>query len=235
MSAGAPVVWLALSEGLVARYDEALSEAGVATVALPVTRRIAPDVAALKDALRAREHDVVLLTSANGVAFVDAAWARGWPAVCVGERTARAAREAGFDVVLVGSQGAEAIGQRLVSEMPAIERVLFLRGREARDAAPRMLRAAGRVVDEVVAYALDPHPGTGALLAGAPDPDAVLVGSPRAADLLFAALEGPDPRLDGVPFLALGATTARHLASLGVRDVRTSDRPGPDGVLALLA
>ncbi len=223
-----------MSETIVARYEAALAERGHHPIPLRVTRLVAPDTKRLGQALRAREHDVVLLTSANGVAFVEPAWAAGWSAVAVGVLTANAAAAKGFDVVLVGHRGARAIAEQMLAEMPGVDRVLFLRGREALDTATRTLREAGRTVHEVVAYALDANPDTDRLVREAEDPEAVLVGSPRAADLLFHALTATGRRLDGVPFLALGATTARHLEELGADDVRTAARPGPDGVDALL-
>lgn len=237
MTETGPLIWLAMSEGLLSKYEAAFAERGARTVAVPVTRLVPPaNIEALRSALRAREHDAVLLTSANAVAFIDPKLARGWPAVCVGLHTGRAAKQAGFDVVMVGARGAQVIAEQVVTEAPAIERVLFLRGRHALDIATHQLRSAGRVVHEVVAYTLDAHPDVEQRVADAPDPDAIVVGSPRAGDILLQALGGSfAPRLAAATFLSLGATTARHLRELGAETVRQAERPGPEGVAALLS
>ncbi len=237
MTDAGPLVWTAVTERLARRYGRVLEQHGCRPVWIPVTRLEPPrDPKKLAAALRTREHDVVLLTSANATAYLDPALTEGWSAVCVGLHTARAAREAGFDVVLVGRAGARAIADQMLREAPAIERVLFLRGRHALDITTKRLRAAARTVHEVVAYALEPHPDLARHVAEAPRPDAVLVGSPRAGDLLLEALGGAfGDRLQGARFIAMGATTATHLEELGAADVRVSERPGPEGVAALVS
>lgn len=226
-------VWLALSESLVDRYAPALADIGWTVVPMPVSRVEAPaDPVRVRAALRAQEHDLVLLTSAHAMHEVDASAARGWSAVCVGAATARAAAEAGFDVVLAGTGTAAALAAQLITEAPGAERILWLRGRDARGDGAAQLRAAGRTVDEVEAYVMTPNDGLATSAAAAPAPEAVVVGSPRAADLLAAACGGtlPTARL-----VALGATTDAHLRALAAADVVMSETPGPEGVAALLA
>jgi uroporphyrinogen-III synthase len=57
--------------------------------------------------------DAAVMTSANAARLGGLAAFRGLPLYTVGERTAAAAREAGFETIVIGSGGAEAIAERL--------------------------------------------------------------------------------------------------------------------------
>jgi uroporphyrinogen-III synthase len=84
------------------------------------------------------------------------------------------------------------------------------------------LRAAGARVDEVEAYAMrarDPRAIAGDWMAAAPD--AVVVGSARAADLLAAAIGAEPLRAERV-VVAIGPATAAALARHDVRSVQPS-------------
>lgn len=117
---------------------------------------------------------------------------RGWPetAFCVGDRTARVAREAGFQALSAGGTASDLT--ELVRRQAGPGPLLWLRGREiARDIA-QDLRQQGREVVSLVVYAQDAAPPTdemSRLLLG-PGPLVVPVFSPRSARLLAAALPG---------------------------------------------
>ena len=123
-----PVVWVVASDRTTSRWTALIRARGLHAVPLSwgeVNPPKAPN--ALSAALRAKEHDVVLLTSAYGIRYVNPKDAQGWQAVCVGDRTATAARDCGFDVVSVGPSGAGALAKQIVAEAPGLERILFLR------------------------------------------------------------------------------------------------------------
>lgn len=237
MSASRCRTWLVMSQGLVSKYDAGLAGPETEIIPLPVSRLVGPrDPKRLLRALRAREHDLLLLTSANAVTFVEPKQVAGWTAACVGIHTALAAERVGIDVAFVGRAGARALSSRLIDEAPAAQRLLFLRGRHALGGGPDRLRAAGRVVDEVEAYVLERNPDINAAVLAAPDPEQLVVGSPRAADILKEVLgDRFAERLSGARIVTLGMTTASHLARLGVEGATPTRLPGPEGVRQILA
>jgi uroporphyrinogen-III synthase len=134
----------------------------------------------------------------------------------VGEATAMAARAAGFEVVLVGREGAAALVEALLARSPRPRRVLWLRGEEVVAHGAQRLSAAGVALEEVVTYAARPLAGFAEEVRAAPEPGAVLVQSPRAALALADALLAVDrvlPRSTGL--YGLGASTAARLRELG--------------------
>lgn len=171
-------VWVALSQQLTGRYARALHRPGWKPHPLHVSSAepmsepggAAGDRSLLSRALRAREHDVVLLTSAYAARAVDPATTSGWSAVCVGAATAAAAKNVGFDVVFSGTGTAEEMAHGLVAQAPGIDRILWIRGQEALTAGAAVLRDAGVVVDEVIAYLLAPRADLRAAAESAPAP-----------------------------------------------------------------
>lgn len=120
--------------------------------------------------------DALLIGSANALRHGGPALARyaGKPAYAVGEATARAARDAGLDVVAAGSGGLQAM---LDCVRPDHARLLRLAGRERVELSP----PAGLSLTERVVYASKPLPipdGLAALLAR---PSVVLLHSAEAA------------------------------------------------------
>lgn len=212
--------WIVASDDAVGRWKPALEAAGVEVVPLVARRREPPrNVSAIHKALRAGAHDLVLLTSANAVAYIEPQDAKEWVAAAVGARTAHAAREIGFEVPFVGGAGAAQLAATLLDE--DVGDVLFLRGEEALDEASRILRAGGVAVDEIVAYRMRPEPTFPRAVASAPAPDTIVVGSPAAADLLLEAVAPPA----GARWVALGPTTRAHLTGLGIEGVLCSASP----------
>ncbi len=229
--------WVVMSALQAERYVLHIEAAGRSAVPLAVTElRPPPDTSRLAAALKAREHDLALITSRHAPAFVEAAHAAGWQAACVGPASALAATERGFDVGFVGMRGAAELAQGLIENAPGVSRVLYLRGAVARAEATGILRAAGVTVDEVVAYDLRERPALASELSDAPEPACIVAGSPRAADLLPEALARLErgPAL-GPRALARGPTTAAHLTRLGFTRVEQVEHPGPEAVAERLS
>lgn len=124
----------------------------------------------------AADYDAVLITSANGARHAPAGLT-ALPCFAVGERTAAAAREAGFADVRTGpSDGAAAAGLMASS---GVTRALHLCGRDHLTA-----RAPGVAIEPRVVYCAEP--------AAAPrfaGPAVALVHSPRAGARLAALAE----------------------------------------------
>ncbi len=130
----------------------------------------------------------IVLTSEAG-AMVAGAW-NGLPrrAWCVGDRTAAAARAAGFDAVSAQGDAGALIARILASG----ERgpLLHLRGQDSRGDVAARLSDAGIPTAEAVVYAQAPQPPTAeahALLTGSP-PVVLPLFSPRSALLFRASL-----------------------------------------------
>jgi uroporphyrinogen-III synthase len=228
-------VWVVGSDRTVERWCHALSVAGVDAVALPWSEVTAPEEPGdLEAALRARP-DLVCLTSGNAARFVPSGVAAGLPAACVGEASARAASAAGFRIDLVGRSGAADLARRILAERSAARSLVHLRGADALDDLPDLLRAAGRDVRSVVAYATRARGDFAAELAAAPDPVALIVGSPLAAAALDAALQASGRTvLRARPSVALGETTGARLRSLSFTAVPIARSPDPEALLYAL-
>lgn len=228
-------VWVVASEPTGRRWAEAIEAAGDAALALPWSEVVEPsDAADLAAALDERP-DVVLLTSANAVRYLPTCGARGMRAACVGRTTAEAARRAGFDVAVVGRTGAEEVARRVLAELPGAQRILFLRGSDARDEATEVLRAHGRAVRSAVAYETRPRAAFVSDVHAAPPPAAVVVGSPLAAAALDDALDVTE-RADAreVPAVAVGETTAADLRGRGFPRVTAASHPDPEAIVEAL-
>lgn len=121
-----------------------------------------------------REFDALLLTSANAVRHGGAGLEalRALPVYAVGEATAAAAREAGFDVAGVGDGGVE----RLLGSIPSGTRLLHLCGEH------RTAPSATRAITAVALYRAVELPPPADL--GQIEGQTVAVHSPRAGQRL---------------------------------------------------
>ena len=148
---------------------------------------------------------------------------------CVGDRTAQAARTAGFDARSAAGDAEALVASILTAAPPGP--LLHLRGRDSRGAIAPRLTAAGIATDELVVYAQEPQPLTDAartVLQG-DGPVIVPLFSPRTAQI-FAATH-PKARL----FIA--ALSPAVLAALGdvrVEQATMATRPDAEALLQAL-
>ncbi|HEY0413342.1 MAG TPA: uroporphyrinogen-III synthase [Allosphingosinicella sp.] len=148
------------------------------------------------DPVPAADYDAVLLTSANAARHLGTAPPR--PCYAVGEATAEAAREAGFEEVRAGDgDGAAAVA---MMARDGVRRALHLCGRDHLPLSHPELRIERRIVYAAEALPALPAAARGALERGA----VVLFHSPRAATA-FAALV---PDRGGVRIAAISAAAA---------------------------
>lgn len=173
--------------------------AGYAVLRLPLFAVVpldwsAPDV---------RDHDALVLTSANSVRAAGAALRSlaTLPVIAVGEQTAAAARAAGLSVAATGSSDAEALASLLAAR--GIARALHLGGRER--------TPVGGVTRAIAVYASEPcavAPVDVAGLAGS----VALLHSARAATRLGTLLDSAEvPRAR----VTIGAFSAAIAAAAG--------------------
>lgn len=229
-----------------------LRDAGAIPVELP-TIRIAepPDPAALEDAARkAHGYDAIFFASNNAVErFFDAVDEVGLDARClgratvvaVGEKTAQALRERGIRADLLPPQGhAKSAAATLVQHFGEAtgKKILVPRSRIGREDFPKLLRAAGAIVDEVVAYdTLAPVAEDQTRIREAFDHgvDAVLFTSSSTVENL-AEILGPDANaaLSRVVVGSIGPTTTATAARLGIRVDFVAETPKVEALVASL-
>ncbi|MFC2970020.1 uroporphyrinogen-III synthase [Acidimangrovimonas pyrenivorans] len=175
----------------------------------------------------------LIFTSENGVrAYARRVSRRDLPVWCVGDRTAAAARAAGFAAGSAGGD-AEALLALLSAEKPAGP-LLHLRGAHARGEIAQRLSAAGIETVEAIVYDQVPRllsPQARAALAGTAPVYAPLF-SPRTARLLVdAAAEARAP----LHVIAMSAAVAAAAQALGKASISTAERPDAGAMLDLLA
>ena len=171
------------------------------------------------DAPEAGSFDGLLLTSANAVRMAGERLQalRGLKAYAVGESTAQAAREAGFDIAATGDAGVD----RLLGSIEPDLKLLHLCGEDRREPVD-----AKQQITAISVYRAKPL---------SPDLSAVkdsvaLIHSPRAGRR-FAELVSAR---DGISITAI-SDAAANAAGDGWRRVATAEQPSDDALLALAA
>lgn len=180
------------------------------------------------------DHAAVILTSETGVQAARRLLSRhALPelALCVGDRTAQAARAAGFRA-RSASGDADALLAMILADPPHGP-LLHLHGRETRGDLAARLAAAGCRVDAVTVYAQEPQPLSAqarALLDG-DGPVVAPLFSPRTAQL-FAATA---PHRAALWVAALSPAVAAALGDLPVARLVVAPRPDAADLIGIMA
>lgn len=211
-----------------ARTARELEAAGASCLAWPLTR-----IVPLPGAVEVPPGtEALLFTSANGVrAFADGSTRRDLPVLAVGNRTAAAAREAGFDAVVSAAGGVRDLAR--LAKASRWRRFLHPRGRETTGDLAGALSAAGLTVAEAVLYAAQP--------AGPPPPeveralteggvDLVTIWSPRSAAIFRDRLDAASWPLSRTDVLGISENAVAPLRSAGFRSVAVAERPDAGGM-----
>jgi uroporphyrinogen-III synthase len=174
-------------------------------------------------------------TSANGVrAFAQRSGERALPVLAVGEATAAAAREVGFDRVTSAAGDVEALAW-LIAETRGAGGGEILHASAAEPAGDLVgaLTAAGVPARRLALYETRARRPDAAAIARLAPCAVVLVHSPRAGRVLAEILrEHPRP---GMTALCLSPTVAAPLADAPLAAVRAASAPTEDALMALLA
>jgi uroporphyrinogen III methyltransferase/synthase len=228
-----------------AEFAQRLWEAGAEPILAP-TIAIGPpdDRDAARDAVaRIRDYAWAVFTSRNGVdAFFDRLGELGRDARALGEvrvaaigpATAAALSARGVRADFIPATFVnEAVADGLLARTAPRDRVLVFRAQEARDVLPETLRAAGRAVDVVAAYATrfveDPD-----LAEKAERADVVtFTSSSTVAGFLHAVPHGAR-LLTTKTVAAIGPITAETLQTSGIRVDVIADAFTVDGLLLAL-
>jgi uroporphyrinogen-III synthase len=180
----------------------------------------------------------VILTSETAVHAVHRLTAQGAPmpakAFCVGDRTAEAARSAGFSAISAGAD-ASALADLVIahrSEGP----FLHLRGRDTRGGLMERLHKAGVPADDCIVYAQDPVPLSDEAQSCLALPGRLVVPlfSPRTATLFFRGLESV-PCVAELTIVAISPAVAAVCPEGLCHRVLTAQRPDAAGMMAVLA
>ena len=166
------------------------------------------------------EFDAILLTSANAVRTggEQIGTLRGLPVYAVGEATADAAREAGFDITAIGEAGVD----RLLGSIEPDLRLLHLCGEDRREP-----RGARQRITPVVVYRARPiHHSDLAEVKRA----VLLVHSPRAGRRLAELVS----KRETVAVAAISRAAADSVGE-GWQRIEALKRPDDEALLALAA
>ncbi len=223
-----------------------LWEAGAEPILAPAIAIGPPDdMGAARNAVaRAREYAWVVFTSRNGVdAFFDRLGELGRDAralgdvkiAAIGPKTAEALAARGIRVDLVPPVYVnEAVADALLARTAPGERVLIYRAQEAREVLPETLRAHGRAVDVVAAYATravdDPE-----LTAKANRATIVTFTSSSTVQGFVRNVPGAAAVLAEKTVAAIGPITAQTARDAGIRVDVVADEFTVDGLLRALA
>ncbi|MFP3914058.1 MAG: uroporphyrinogen-III synthase [Actinomycetota bacterium] len=204
------------------RWSGPLRQEGLDPVSLPCIE-IRPTGRLREARQEAAAADWLVLTSPRAVSVL---WPEGGmppvPAAVVGGGTARAVRQAGGEVALVGDGDGRRLAQVLGGRVSG-GTLLFLHGTRAD--AGRFSGLAGVDVRAMAVYETIPLPP-------APDPvDGAVFGSPSAVEGWTMSRTLGDLAV----VAAMGPVTARALHGLGVDDVVTPPRPGIESVARTLS
>ena len=233
------------------KLSEALRDLGGIPVEVPVLE-IAPPLSfgALDRALQQiGQYEWVIFTSANTVTALDArgkeigiapATLSGAKVAVVGNATATAAREAGWNVSLVpDSYVAEGLVAAFKQQDIQGKRVLLARAEVARDVIPDALRAAGALIDVVDAYRnVIPADAPGKLRrALAEGLDAVTFTSSSSVTHLADVARSANVGLpfSGVPAVSIGRVTSATLRAAGWEPAAEADPHDIPGLVDAVA
>lgn len=184
-----------------------------AVVAPLLAVRALPDVAVELDDVAA-----LAFTSANGVrAFADRSGERGLKVFAVGAATAQAARQAGFRSVLSADGDVDALADGIISRRHELRGVVLHPGAaELAGDLAGALEAQGVAARRLVLYETAPVVLDAAEAETLRRSDAVLLHSPRAAEVLAGLLvDHPAPTLRA---LGLSKAVVRPLAQATLAD-----------------
>jgi uroporphyrinogen-III synthase len=226
------------------KLSDGLRALGATPVEVPVLEIRPPESFAALDAvlLALASYDWLILTSANTVRAlsdraaalrIDFSKSSRIKVAAVGEATAAAARDFGFQITLTPeSYVAESLSDALAGHVKGL-RILLARAEVARDVIPDALRAAGAQVDVVDAYRnVMPEAAPGQLRQALDEGvDAVtFTSSSSVTHLRYAAREaGVAWPFAGVPAASIGPITSATLRESEWEpavEAKPSDIPG---------
>ncbi len=196
------------------------------------------------DAIVAIENAGALaFTSANGVrAFARQSGLRDWPVFAVGEASAAAAREAGFETVHAAGGDVQSLAAFIAAEKETLRGdVLHIAGTHLAGDLAALLKAAGvgarrATLYEMRAVPVLPDAAREAIVGPSPA-DWAAFFSPRTAALFVELVEaaGLERQLKTIVAACLSDAVADAARALPWKDVRVASRRDAGAMIALMA
>lgn len=221
------------------RTARQIAALGHEPVVLPLTRTVTLDADLPREAT---SFDVVAVTSANAIRRAPAWLLDGLlhlPCLTVGQATAEAAREAGFQTVTSADGDVQALiglaGERLKDRST----IAYLCGRERRPDLEQAMRAEGHAIIPIETYDIKKVSYSTQeirTLVGIKPIDDVMVYSARSARALIAMMNGREflQGVENARFLCISTRVANALhARPGLR-IEVAPEPHEAALLALL-
>ncbi|KEO54337.1 uroporphyrinogen-III synthase [Thioclava pacifica] len=177
--------------------------------------------------------DAVIFTSQHAVAALAAReQGAGRVAYCVGQRTAQAARAAGF-VPVTGPGDAQALGELIVAEKPQ-GALLFARGEEVAFDLGNWLSSAGIETKKAILYRQEPLPPSNAAMTALTGdaPCLIPLFSPNAARRLCEILP---PKTGPLWVAMMSEAVANACKNPSFTAMQVAPRPDLEGMLDALA
>ena len=182
----------------------------------------------------------LIFTSANGVrAFIAATERRDLPCYAVGDRTATALSEAGFQNVVSAAGDVDSLAKLILAQRkPEMGRLLHIAGSDVAGDLAGVLSEAGFQIERVVLYKTAAQEldmaSRNALRARALD--GVLLFSPRTAHAFADQIEAASLQatLTGVTAWCLSAAVAHALGNLPFKRIAVAEVPTQDALLRLI-
>lgn len=224
-------------------YAPAFAAIGLEVIAMPVTHAAPPaDPGALARLVQDTSYEVAIVASPRAAyALLKARGDGELPEIwVVGPSTKRV-----FDIARVEAHHPAGVGDGaglatalIANRALAGKRILVPRAEEGRDDGIKLLRDAGAIVDDAIAYRTVPTPFDDARLTrgrelfatGAARVCAVFAPSQVTALARVVALAHVDCR-----FAAIGHTTAAALRDRGILEVAVAHKPTPEALAEALA
>jgi uroporphyrinogen-III synthase len=191
---------------------------------------------------KAAEWAAILLTSASALAGIlksagRSAW-RGVPVFAVGDRTAQAARDAGFTNVTSAAGNVNDLVGVVAAQLKPPARLLYLAGEERTGDLAGALQAKNFAVDTIVVYRFLTAPALPevAAMALADGLDGVLHFSRRGADAFLIAARNSrllDAAVNRPIHFCMSEQVAAPLRQAGAARIQVAARPNEDALLEL--
>lgn len=221
-----PKIWVTRSQPAADLSVAKLSAKGFDAVAAPLIKITKPR----SHPPRLPREAYVIVTSKNGIAALTGTTeARHWPVLTVGDATAEAARNAGFqDVTSANGTSKEVIALIQSLTIPQGRPLVHVAGTKARRQIVENLRSQGYAAERHIYYAS--HSAASLPVFDIGDISHVLLYSPLAAKTLQTF--GPD--LSSAMALSISRETDAALGTLNVGARMIAAEPNEDSLLSLL-
>jgi len=182
----------------------------------------------------------VLATSGNALRALEAEsilLLQDAPLHCVGEKTAKIARDRGFRSVVVGGGSGEKLVEDIKALYPPGSRLLYLTGSPRKPIVERGLRASGFAVTSVELYRAQPVADwPGQWRADIEEADVALHFSRASVEMVLDCAEkaGLLPYLRGMRHLCLSEDVAAPLKKLGILSIEVASQASEDHLIAII-